>query len=218
MSSVQLAQMNLIKETSNMLKDLFLAALCLFFFPAYGYATSPDDVLREMVGKMKEKNSPSVVVDYVQWDEAFANLAPKHREQMRVNSPQEMKEFYRQVLANPLSVMKSQLQEQTKSIPVEKKAEYDQYMMQMEQRLTLQQQELGRRIQQTTYEIGTAVVEGNTARVKLKQTFDGKSVEEEVKFVKAGDTWLLPSVSSMNPAPRPPQRAKNPPAEAPPVK
>jgi hypothetical protein len=210
--------MNQIKGISNMLKEFFLATLCLFFLPAHSRAASPDDVLREMVGKMKDKNSPSVVVDYVQWADAFANLSPKHKEQMHVNSPQEMKEFYRQVLANPLSVMKAQLEEQTKSVPVEKKAEYDQYMMQMEQRLTLQQQEIGRRIQQTTYEIGEAVVEGNTARVKLKQTFEGKAVEEEVKFVKAGDTWLLPSVSSVSPVPRGPQRAKTPPADASPMK
>ena len=161
---------------------------------AAGAAPSePDAVVREMVDKIKAASNPSPVVEYVDWKNAFDTSSPMLRQQMHVNTPEEMKSSFARMLKDPSAMMKEHFQQQLESAPAEQKQQMQQQFGQMETMMKQREQEMKDRIKETTYDIGKPVIEGDKARVQVKQTFRGESRSEEVKLVKAGNTWLLPT-------------------------
>lgn len=190
---------------------VLLIAFSTFFFtfitPCFA-ASTPEAVLQEIVDKMKAQANPSPVVDYVDWNEAYKSIDPKHKEAMKVDSPEEMKKIYRNILENPASAMKAQFEERMKQVPEAQRPMMEQSLAAINKMIEQKEQEIKQRIVETDYEVGKSVIEGNTARVKLKQTYKGETKEEEVNFIKSGDTWLLPSMDMVKKSEKTPSRAK----------
>jgi len=69
--------------------------MCLLLFGIVSpvQAAAPDEVLREMMVKIKLRGNASPLVDYVHWDEAFAALSDVQRKQLKVTNASELKEF-----------------------------------------------------------------------------------------------------------------------------
>jgi len=185
--------------------------MCLLLFGIVSpvQAAAPDEVLREMMVKIKLRGNASPLVDYVHWDEAFAALSDVQRKQLKVTNASELKEFYREMLTDPIPRVKKQYEARLPATPPEKKPDLERYYSQVIARLTREQADMKQRLEQTAYEVSAPKVEGASAIVMLKQTYQGKSTSEEVRMVKSGDTWLLPSVSAVTPVDKGPQRAKD---------
>lgn len=170
--------------------------------PSFVCAETPEEVLQTIVDKIKQNSNPSPVVDYVDWNEAFKNAPAEQKQAMRITSPQQMKQVYKKMLQNPAATMKEQLEQRLEEIPAEQRPMMQQSVASLERLMKEKEKEIKERIQETTYKIGEAVIEGNTARVKVSQTYKGETKQEEVKLVKSGDRWLLPSVGAMEGPPQ----------------
>ncbi len=178
---------------------VFLSLLFLFIVkPGGAQAEGPDEVLRKIVAEMKTAGNPSPVVDYVEWEEAFEQMSPQSRTQMKISSADDLREYYRGTLKDPVKAMRSQLQEKMKVVSFENSSQIKQYLAREQEKMVREQQEVMARIRDTKYQVGPAIIEGDTANVKLTQIYKGKVSTEEVRFVKSGETWLLPSVSALS--------------------
>ena len=193
---------------SKKIAAIFLALLCVLFPPVIAFAQAPDEVMREVIAKVKKTLDASPVVDYVRWDEAFSRMDAQTRMQMKVSSAEDLKEYYRQALKNPVAAMHNQLQAQIKNASPEDAQKIKEYLAKQEAQLSREQMELKKRIAATRYEVGSAKIEGNTASVKLVQNYNGEVSSEEVQMVKVGDLWLLPSVTAIAPKNEASRRAK----------
>jgi hypothetical protein len=170
----------------------------LLFHPGAALAEQkPNEVLKELLDKIKSQSNASAVVDYVDWQEAFNKASEEQKKNMNVTGPEQMKQFYRQILESPAVNFRKQVEERLASVPAEQKPMMEQQLKRMEEVMRKKEEEMKEKIAGTTYEIGEAKIEGNAAKVKLTQTYKGETKEEDVQFVKSGERWLLPSVAVM---------------------
>lgn len=157
----------------------------------------PDEVLKELLDKIKVQANASAVVDYVDWQEAYSKAPEDQKKTMNITGPDQMKQFYRQILESPAVNFRKQVEERLASVPADQKPMMEQQLKRMEELMRQKEAEMKEKIAGTTYEIGDPKIDGNIAKVKLKQTYKGETKEEEVQFVRANDRWLLPSVAVM---------------------
>jgi hypothetical protein len=174
----------------------------------------PDATVQEIVGRMKKEGNPSVVVEYVNWDKAFAEFPEKQREQLSVKNPQELRTFFFEMLAHPTQTMKKQMETRLTNIPADKQEEAKQSIAKIEDMMRAKEAEMKERLSATNYEIGEVKVEGNRAVVKLVQVYQDQKRVEDVPLEKEGGRWLLPSVN-MIPAAQQAKAPGTPPAAAP---
>lgn len=158
---------------------------------------SPEKTLEEILGKIKEAGNASPVVEYVDWDKAFKEAPDTQKSIMKISDANGMKEFYKEVLANPSSVMKKQFESRKASMPESQRTMLEQTFTRMEAMMKEKEKEMKKKIAGTEYTIGEAKIEGDEAKVSLKQEYDGKSRTEEVTFLKSGDRWMLPAVAML---------------------
>ena len=180
------------------LRFISLLTLCLVALTSNALAQQkPDDVLKELLKKISEKQNASPVVEYVDWQEAFAKAPEDQKKTLNITNPGQMKEFYRQILESPTANFRKQVQERLAAVPEEQKPLMEQQLQRMEDLMRQKENEMKEKIAGTKYTVGDAKIEGNSAKVKLTQEYKGEKKEEDVQFIKVGDRWFLPSVAVM---------------------
>lgn len=170
----------------------------LLFFSTQALAETPDEVLREIITKIKAASNTSPIVDYVDWSKAYKSTPLPRREFMGVDSAEAMKEYYREVLKDPVAVMKQQFKTKLETVPNAQKPALEQTFARMEQVMGERTKEMQLKVKGTEYEVGEPIIKDDKAMLPLKQTFNGVMKTEEVVFERSGDTWLLPTVGMMS--------------------
>lgn len=199
------------------LRTFFLVLVLLAVRPlaASAEVRPADDVLKEIIGKIKAKGDPSPVVEYVHWETAFKNATDDQKRVMNLKSPEDMKQIYKRMFESPSSVMKEKFAEQMKNVPPDKQQMMQQATARMQELMEQKENEVKERLKETEYKVGSASVEGNEAKVKLTQTYKTESKEDEVKFIKVDGQWLLPSPNIIARQRPENERAKEPAAASP---
>lgn len=173
----------------------FVVFLAVLICPSLSFAQAPDQLLKELVDKIKAAGNPSPIVEYVKWDEAYKNIPEDQKQAMNIKSPEEMKKIYEKMLRSPSEMMKQKMEPQIKEAPPERQQIMQQAVTRMQELMAQKEKEVRERIAATTYNVGSATISGNTATVKLSQIYQGETTEDDVKFIKSGDSWLLPTAS-----------------------
>ncbi|MFN8392157.1 MAG: hypothetical protein U0136_17830 [Bdellovibrionota bacterium] len=190
----------------KMIRQALLCAFSVFVTASVAHAgTSPDATVKEIVDKMKAEGNPAVIVEYVNWEKAFSQFPQQQKDQLNVKSSAELKSFFHEMLANPSGVMRKQMESKLGTVPPEKQEEAKAQIDQIEGMMKRKETELKERLTETTYEVGKPEITGNTATVKLTQSYKDQKKVEDVKLEKDGDRWLLPSVTLAS-APPPQQK------------
>ncbi len=184
-------------ESGRSARSLILAivVLCAFAPLCFAEALTPEKTLEEILGKIKEAGNASPVVEYVDWEKAFKEAPEVQKSIMQISDANGMKEFYKEVLEKPSSVMKKQFEMRKESMPESQRTMLEQTFTRMEAKMKEKEKEMKAKIAGTEYTIGEAEIDGETAKVSLKQEYEGKSRTETVTFVKSGDRWMLPAVA-----------------------
>ena len=180
-----------------MKKIIVLFVFCLMSCVSSYAEASPKEVLKTLIERMKKTGDASPVVDYVYWEDAFAKLTSEQKEQMKLTDSTQMKEYFRQVLKDPAAVLKQRFEAQKDSMPQDRRDAMEKALAQIAQSIKSQEQERKNKLKNTNYTIGEETVSGDTAKVKLSRVYNGESKDTEVRFVKVGDKWLLPSLETM---------------------
>lgn len=178
----------------DMKKLLFL----ILFFPFFAYAQeTPEQVLEKIIADIKAASSTSPVVEYVDWEKAFNNMPEERRKMISVETPAAMKSYYKEVLKDPVSMMRKQFEARLDSLPPAQRPIYEQNFSRMQKALEDKTKEMYSRISETDYKIGTADIQGDVAVIALTQKYKEEEKTENVRFEKSGDKWMLPAVSSL---------------------
>ena len=180
--------------SSCLLVGILFTFLSFFVLSADAHAENPKKVLKEIISKIKSASNTSPVVDYVNWSKAYGSLSESRKNFMGIDSPDSMKEYYRRVLKSPVSVMKEQFERKLESVPNNQRPALEQTFARMEKVMAQKSKEMESRVKNTDYEIGEVKIEGETATIALKHTFNSVFKTEEVILERVGDKWLLPSV------------------------
>lgn len=196
------------------MKHLFrcVAALAVVLLSA-GLALAemtPEYTVKEFVGRIKKEGNPWPIVDYIDWEKAFVDFPAPQKEQLKLKSADEMKNFFREMLQQPAKKMKEQMDARIKEMPKDMQDRSKPMMTQLEEMMKKKEAEMKDRISKTEYEVVDSTVEGETATVKLKQKYNTEEKTEEIKLQKKGDRWLLPSIKMAQMGPNATQQAAPP--------
>ena len=185
----------MIRKQLSKSRVVLAAVFLLTAGSAAAEAVSPEATVQEIVAKMKSEGTPAVIVEYVNWPKAYSQFPEKQKEQLEVKSPEEMKAFFKEMLAHPSVVMKKQMEARLSTVPPEKMEEAKQSIAKIEEMMKAKEVEMKDRLTTTVYEIGKSEVKGDQATVKLTQTYKDQKRTEDVTLEKDGDRWMLPSVN-----------------------
>jgi UPF0176 protein len=168
---------------------------------SYVIATqSPENVVKEAIYKMQEKGDPSPVVEYVDWDHMFLNVPATNKKLMKVNNPQELKEFYRKVLASPSSeiadLIHSKFSESDSSGEAVSKNKMNDVLAKLQQRIQEKEKKVTKRLQESTYEVGEVTVTGEKAMVTISHTYEEITKKDEVQLHLKEGKWYFTSLSN----------------------
>jgi len=166
--------------------------------------STPDGTVKEIVKRMKEEGNPSVVVEYVNWEKAYADFPVKQREQLNVKNSAELKAFFQEMLAHPTDMMKKKMEQQLATVAPDKQEEAKTQMVKIEEMMRNKEAEMKERLTSTVYEVGDVKkLDNNKAEVKLTQTYKDQKRTETITLEKDGEAWLLPSVAMVAPQQKP---------------
>lgn len=155
---------------------------------------APDVMVREVVAQIKATGNPAVIVDHVDWPEAFKSMPDPDKYQLKISTPDEMKNFFREMLTSPSAAMRKSMTERLASLPAEKQEEAKLAIEKMSERLLAREAELKQRIKDTEYTVSDPKVTGDKATVVLAQTYKGEKSEEKIELRKKNGEWMLPSM------------------------
>lgn len=181
------------------MKNLFFYFSICYLFPFSAFAQeTPEQVLQKILAEIKAASNTSPVVEYVDWQKAFSKMPEDRKKMINVETPEGMKSYYKEVLKDPVAVMKKQFESRLGSLPPAQKPIYEQNFARMQKALEDKTKEMFSRIAETEYQVGTAEIQGDSAVVALTQNYKGEVRNEKIHFEKTGNAWLLPAVSSMS--------------------
>lgn len=166
-----------------------LLTLSLVLTSVSAESLTPEAKVKTVIGLIKEKGDPSPIVDYVSWKENFDSLPEKNRKIMEVDSEEELREFYRRILLSPADEIVRVFE--TKFKDKVSKDKVDGVIETVKQRALEKEGEIRKRIKESKYDVGKAVINGSTAVVPLTYHYGSESKTESVKMVKEGDEWMF---------------------------
>lgn len=156
-------------------------------------AETPEEVMQEIVTKIKAETNSAPIVEYVDWESAFAEAPQQQKEVMQIDSAEKLKEFYREVLKNPAEMMKKHVEMRMSQVPENQQAMMKATVAQMETVIKKKEEEMRAKISETDYVVGTAKITGDDAVVPLTTKYKEEEKTHNVEFVLKDGKWLLSS-------------------------
>jgi hypothetical protein len=154
----------------------------------------------EFMVKTKTMRSPFGVIEYVDWETAFAGTTEAERAKFGVKSAAELERYFRRILEDPERFTRDEVSRQLLLIPPEKRPVVEKQLEEALVQVRLKQDAMREFYRALTFEIGKAEVQGETATVPLTTTIHGKTTENIVTLIKKKGQWRLPSVEFARPA------------------
>ncbi|HMO18545.1 MAG TPA: rhodanese-like domain-containing protein [Oligoflexia bacterium] len=163
---------------------------------------SPEKLVMGAINMMKTAGNPSPIVDFIDWDLVYSETPPKNREIMKVKSPEDLSAFYRKVLMSPSSeignLLESKLEGNVKSGDDKNlSVKAQQVLAKLRGRLEEKEKEVSDKLANSEYKIDTIKSSGDSALVKLEQTYKGETKSDTLKLHKKNGIWYLSSLSSV---------------------
>jgi hypothetical protein len=182
------------------MRSVFLVLFFLVNVEVVIAEKAPDVMVREVVAQIKSTGNPAVIVDHVDWPEAFKSMPDPDKFQLKITNPDEMKNFFREMLTSPSATMRKNMTDRLVSLPADKQAEAKLAIEKMSEKLVGREAELKQRIKDTDYTVSNPKVDGDRATVTLTQSYKGEKSEEKIELRKKNGEWLLPTFKIGNSA------------------
>jgi len=182
-----------------------LVAVLAFWFGAFDVvplaaeAGNPSDLVTEFMIKTKTMRSPVGVIDYVDWESAFAAASDAERAKFGVKTPADLERYYRRVLEDPERFTREEVSRQLLLVPPDKRSIVEKQLEEALVQVRMKQDRLREFYRGLTFEVGKATVQGDTATVPLSTTVGGETTENMVTLINKNGQWKLPSVEFARP-------------------
>ena len=158
---------------------------------------APRLVVQEIVSKLKNKEGPSIVIDYIHWPTAFASLEEHEKSVTLATSSEELRDYFKKFLIDPKEVLTRQFESQLQSMPIEERDVGKEMMGGILAGLVGRFEDERKRLVDSEYEVGDQKIEEDHAEVELRISYQGSVEQESIKLIKVGDKWYLPGVDQL---------------------
>lgn len=154
--------------------------------------SDPRALVQRIVNDMKEERSPSVILAYVHWPTAYADLPVAERTRMRVSSPEGMRRYFERFFTDPRAFLQEDLANRP-GLTASEREDAAEEIEKVVELMTEKQGDIRRRIERTTYQVEEPRITGNRALVQLVSSLDGVTHREPIALVRINGDWYLPS-------------------------
>ncbi len=166
------------------------------FFPSVVFAGGgPGDLVLEMISKLKETRQASVILEYIHWGKAFESFPARDKARIRVNSPEEMKDYFETFFRDPGSFLKREMEQQLTSLDPAQADMARANMERMVKTVEQKQLEMQQKMSEAEYSLGEVSVQGNAATVELISQLDGEKKSRKLPLEKVDGRWYLPGMT-----------------------
>lgn len=183
---------------------VFLAALSVFIQPAALLAQENDPAVtvNRAVEKMKQTGSLSALIDYIDWDFRYSEIAHEERQARGISSAKALRAHYLQrAEANGREIIE-RLQREAESAPPEYRRSLAGSLTKVKEELRRQEEEFSRALQATDYVVQDVKFESDTKATVSIERRNGAAIKTVTLTLHRGDgSWLMESAAALNPLP-----------------
>lgn len=154
----------------------------------------PADRVTELMVKLKAFRSPVVIIEFVDWESAFAGASEADRAKYGARTPLEMRRYYEQVLGDPEAYARREISRQLALVPADKRPIVEAQISEAVAQVRQNQDRYREFYRDFTFEVGAAEVTGDRAVVPLTTAFGGETFQERIPLIRRDKVWYLPSV------------------------
>jgi len=180
-----------------------MRTLAVFFISSLLFVSSafaevqPAEVVTEMIAKIKAEKNPAVIANYVHWPTAFKALDPKQKRLLEVNTADELKTYYKNLLNDPRTIILSQLEKHIQDLPEDKQAAIKARLSGIADQASSEFQKKKNKFLDSDYTVGESKISGDAASVEIFTNSQGEKKSESLSLIKVDNRWYLPSVDKL---------------------
>lgn len=156
--------------------------------------SEPDQVLRDLMAQIKEKGTAAPLIEAVDWESAFKKFEPWQLNNMRIKTPDDLKEYNRKFMEDPRKALEDSIYGQVMNSPKAQEPEemkrIETLVQSMVQQIEIQQKNLAR----IDYEVGKAQITESDAKVPLTVSLEGREDSQTVELKKIDGKWYLTDI------------------------
>lgn len=170
--------------------------VALFLIPLFAFAApkaDPVETVNELVASMKSNGGFKGMLEHVHWPTALQNMDDEQRAAMGVKTPQDLKKVTLKFLEDPAKAFYERMSPRMKDMPEKTRKLTEDFIVMQQERLTQKLRAAEKRMVNSEYAVGKAVVDGDKASVQLTATYEGVSKERMIKLQKIDGLWYLPT-------------------------
>jgi hypothetical protein len=157
--------------------------------PTHFGSSKPEQTVLEIISKLKSDQDPTVILDYVWWDAAFARLSDSQKKYLSVGSPGALRRYYQEFYTNPNMAIVREAAKRAENLPPEKRQQLYEFYRKQE-KISLPAPRYTRVLHQL-YEIKGESISGGSAEVELLVSEQAKSETKKINLIKVQDRWML---------------------------
>ncbi len=193
----------------NISKLALLSLFSLFSIVAWA-ANTPEQVVNEMLTKMKAAGNFSPVVEFIHWPTAYKQmLEGKPNAVFVASSPNELKEVVRKFVVAPSELVKEKFAPTMAALPEEQRKSMEAMLSQQLSKVDQEAKQRAADLVQATFKVKNTTVSNGGAKVEVEQTIAGKVDLWTLNLQQIDGEWYLPVFD--------PSMIKSPEAAMPPV-
>lgn len=160
----------------------------------------PEESLRTALAKIKQFNTLLVLSDFIAWDLAYKkDLDTTEREYENIHSPEDYRLYMYSFLSAPgEAFMRSVMRNVSKNSLIEfwrAEINSDPSLEEIKQRYDEAFRFLTNAYASASFDIGTATITGNSAKVPIVLHIAGNVENESIELIKRDNTWLATSMA-----------------------
>jgi len=182
------------------LSRFFWITICLLFCiqvvsvaPASAQA-APEEMVIEMVDRLKSERDPSVLLEYVHWDTAFDNFPEEQRREIDVSSPGEFRGYFEGFFRDPANFIQKQMKGRMAGMTPEQQQMMQAQFEQMAASMVEKRRKIDEKMSRAEYKVGQIDLKGNTATVELITSLDGQTRSQSLPLELINGKWYLPTM------------------------
>ena len=179
------------------LKPLILSLITVLILLSTAHAEPPKAVLAKLLDDVQRTGNQEAIVDYVDWETAFALTSQTVRESTHSHSPLALRDYHRKLYTNPQQVGEERVNFQLKALPEEGRAQLETLRPGIVMGMVNEVKEENSRILRAKFTIGEEQVSGEKGTVELLTAIDGENVTQQIQFVQKNGNWLWPYVQPL---------------------
>lgn len=180
---------------------LYLFIINFLGLAIHATAETPKEKLIKLFADLKSSKDVSPLVEIVDWKNNFSSLDEDLKAQMKIKSPEDLKNNYLKMAISNGQFLIDQVNSRKdfSGNARENIVNNSLSTSKLQKRLKQIQEKNAKILRQTKYEILNVTDSGDKAKIKLKKAFKDQKSEFEIELKLVDGSWVMSNAGSLNP-------------------